>query len=1213
MKEKLTETEIDMVEGEKPLDIKQFKNGNDIHFDYQEDQYGRQMNTKDPQRKKKKKKGKNKQKGAKNVEAIINDPDAEYPTSRVIKQADNGEVIVESLDEQSPRKAVGNPMSCLPNSVRAEEEENINKFWRVLTDEQRTELVRIDKEHMLQMFRNGIRNPHATSSSDKLDHVSHNVDKKTTPKGAGLENHNNVNGLNALCKCTNCGRKNKYIEEIVGNIYDEHYEDIMDFVKGMNKIDDLNAIPGLLFDGYHMLEEEYNLQKRQKDRIRLSNHSSYASESNGSLKNKLDNSEAFRRNNFPHNEGREANREDFQRLIIGNDDEERIKSGIESAVIDDAHIRHPEGEFEELEETLRMNNSRVPSPSSVEELHNKMIFESQSDEHGLQNMFQKIFDPNLMEELKNRRNEISDQDSFNRYIEDMKKKTDRVKDLKNGTKLELEKSVEILKNMGRLFSGELNSGTLSQGFSSFAEDLLKNDGKSFIDIMENLSGSGGSKNKMPSTNDDAGALPFENRVDDVQQDTGKVETLKDSCSSELRDLVENKESVIDGEGNDVDGLGEASASIEDVVDEEYKDEGDLASESEPEFNDKWIMQEIRRLFLMYVLQVFQERMKVAYKEKLCQERAQKFIEELEAEENAKKERELKKSKQKEKAKEKKRLQQQMKEEERHRKAEEQRQREEQLIWKQEAIKEEQRRQREEARQKKEEEKRKKIDELKRKEYELQKREEELQKKEEEKKKRIEEAKRKEEENKIRNHELKRKEEQQRKINQQRKKEEELKRIESKKHTDDVHQSQTTKEFDDGKSRFLDNNAIANSYEIGSINLGVHVGRNANSPISLNRGSNLDTLLSNPEKNKEEMQLLETELSKSRLDEFGFSSGISKVAPPYKDFYAQDRNEDIALADQPYLPVKYNIDQGNSTNVYSGNVHRGGLPTASENAFPSVFSPTAPNILPTNNSFKDQHVNKLPPWSIENQAVNQQQSFQPFGTFAGDSLPQHTNENLTPNFTNNLPYPDPFGTNGIHSSMWNVGVGKKSIWDSSKVGPGIWSNTVGSPMGSSQKNVELLSLNEQNLIRTAAYCAFQLLRDANQLELGFAATTKLYETTKQVLANPNLTLSQMLSHCRNQGALSKYCFEYVYDEIGTVTHIKADLTNPSSQVQYNTRFSQPSQTAESNFPPMGNPVSYHGSPFNQNRSLAGNGSFGMGSSDEFFNFDHLSNSVHNLWS
>lgn len=1206
MKEKLTEAEIDMVEGEKPLDIKQFKNGDDIHFDYQEDQNGRQMSMRDTQKKKKKKKGKNKQKAAKNVEAIINDPDAEYPTSRVIKQADNGEVIVESLDEQSSQKPIGNPMSCLPNSVRVEEEENINKFWKVLTDEQRTELVKIDKEHMLQMFRNGIRNPHAASGNDKLDNVSHNVDKKTTPKGAGLESHNNVNGLNALCKCTNCGRKNKYIEEIVGNIYDEHYEDIMDFVKGMNKIDDLNAIPGLLFDGYHMLEEEYNLQKRQKDRIRLSNvtHSSCASDTNGSLNDTLGDSEiseSFLRNKFPHNESLEANKQAFQPTTMENGDKEKIKSGIEPALIDNADSRHPEGEFEELEDTLRMSNSRVPSPSTVEELHNKMIFESQSEDHGLQNMFQKIFDPNLMEELKNRKNEISDQESFNRYIEDMKKKTDRVRDLKNGTKLELEKSVEILKNMGRLFSGELNSGTLSQGFSSFAEDLLKNDGKSFIDIMESLSGPEGSKAKMISdrfsASDDARALPFEDRDDGIQQDTDKVETSKDPCSNDLKDLVGKKERVTDGDGDDIGRLGEETASLEDVVDEEYKDEDEPTSDAEPEFNDKWIMQEIRRLFLMYVLQVFQERMKVAYKEKLCQERAQKFIEELEAEENAKRERELKKSRQKEKAKEKKRLQQQMKEEERHRKAEEQRQREEELIREQEAIKEEQRRHREEARQKKEEEKRKKIDEARRKEYEHQKREEQ-QKKEEEKRKRIEESKRKEEH--------------QKKVDQQERKKEEFKKIENKKRIDDVHQSQQTKGSDNGMPRFLDNNTIANSRDIGGVNLGLHSGTNVNSSISLNRGGNLDRLLSSPEKNKNEIEMLETKLQRSTLDEFGLSSGISKVAPPYKDFYAQDGNEEIALTDQPYMSAKYNMDPRNSTNVYPGNIHRGGFPNTSEYTFPSVFSPSAPNILPTNNSFKDQHVNNLSPWSIENQTVNQKQSFQPFGAFAGDTLPQSTNENLTPNFTSNLPYSDPFGANGIQSSMWNVGVGRKSIWASSKVGPGIWSNnTVGSPMGSSQKNFEYPSPNEQILIRTAAYCAFQLLRDSNQLELGFAPTTKLYETTKQVLANPHLTLSQMLSHCRSQGVLSKYYFEYVYDEIGTVIHIKADLTNSSSQMQY-PRFSQPSQTAEPSFQPVANPLSYQSSPFNQSRNLAGNDFFGTGPSGEFFNFDHLSNSVHNLW-
>ena len=53
------------------------------------------------------------------------------------------------------------------------------------------------------------------------------------------------------------------------------------------------------------------------------------------------------------------------------------------------------------------------------------------------------------------------------------------------------------------------------------------------------------------------------------------------------------------------------------------------------------MQEIRRLFLIQVIKLFQERLKMHIKKKLSQDRTQKLIEELEAEENAKKERELK--------------------------------------------------------------------------------------------------------------------------------------------------------------------------------------------------------------------------------------------------------------------------------------------------------------------------------------------------------------------------------------------------------------------------------------------------------------------------------------------------------------------------------------------------------------------------------------------
>lgn len=119
-----------------PIDVSKFKNGDDVHFDYNSTTNDQTINSTNVQKKKKKKKSKNKHKGSPNVEATLNDPDVEYPTSRVIKQAPNGDVIIESLDEPSDAHTKSVTANIWDNAT-LEEQENLKAFWESLDEAQK--------------------------------------------------------------------------------------------------------------------------------------------------------------------------------------------------------------------------------------------------------------------------------------------------------------------------------------------------------------------------------------------------------------------------------------------------------------------------------------------------------------------------------------------------------------------------------------------------------------------------------------------------------------------------------------------------------------------------------------------------------------------------------------------------------------------------------------------------------------------------------------------------------------------------------------------------------------------------------------------------------------------------------------------------------------------------------------------------------------------
>ncbi|KAI5121483.1 hypothetical protein M0805_003938 [Coniferiporia weirii] len=212
-----------------------------------------------------------------------------------------------------------------------------------------------------------------------------------------------------------------------------------------------------------------------------------------------------------------------------------------------------------------------------------------------------------------------------------------------------------------------------------ADDLLKNDGQKFLEMMEQLA---------------------ERRMQ-----------REEEAAADVEDESEEEEEEEDGDEED-DGE-------DDEDDEDDEDEEEALTEEQK-------MEEGKRMFSIFAARMFEQRVLGAYREKVAQERQMELLREEEAEEAAKKEKEAKKAKENQKKKDKKRQQKLAKEEEKAVKAAER-------AAEEAAHKEKQRQQEEEQKKKREEER------LKR-EAVRKAADEERQKKEEERRKRAAEEK-----------------------------------------------------------------------------------------------------------------------------------------------------------------------------------------------------------------------------------------------------------------------------------------------------------------------------------------------------------------------------------------------------------------------------------------------------------------------------------------
>ena len=147
-----------------------------------------------PSSRKGKKKSKSKQNGKKAVatsqsdghgliDAELYHEDGDYPSSRVIKRAPNGDVIVESLPVDDKRKDIGHTDDNLQQSPMAF---TLDSHWESLTSEEKKNILRIEKNEVFDVIRK-YQNNHS-------------------------------------CNCSVCGRRHMAMDQEMERIYNTLYE-----------------------------------------------------------------------------------------------------------------------------------------------------------------------------------------------------------------------------------------------------------------------------------------------------------------------------------------------------------------------------------------------------------------------------------------------------------------------------------------------------------------------------------------------------------------------------------------------------------------------------------------------------------------------------------------------------------------------------------------------------------------------------------------------------------------------------------------------------------------------------------------------------------------------------------------------------------------------------------------------------------------------------
>lgn len=249
----------------------------------------------------------------------------------------------------------------------------------------------------------------------------------------------------------------------------------------------------------------------------------------------------------------------------------------------------------------------------------------------------------------------------------------------------------------------LFTDNITDNLLTVADDLLKNDGRRFIEMMEQLA----ERRMQRETEAEYAAANPSHPGGYHPNDPGYVNDDPMGPGDEFDDEEASYDSQEEYDDDLEDDDETVSPHTDTIVAQLMADQNALTEEQR--------MQEGRRMFQIFAARMFEHRVLTAYKEKVAAERQQRLLEELQNEEQLEAQREAKKKRDAEKKKDKKKQQQAAKAEERAKKEAEKAADEARVREAEEKKQEEQRRKKEEQRRKKDEERRKLDEERLRKE------------------------------------------------------------------------------------------------------------------------------------------------------------------------------------------------------------------------------------------------------------------------------------------------------------------------------------------------------------------------------------------------------------------------------------------------------------------------------------------------------------------
>ncbi|QBM86586.1 hypothetical protein METSCH_A12310 [Metschnikowia aff. pulcherrima] len=604
------------------------------------------------------------------------DPDAEYPESRVIKVGPNGDLIVESLEDEFPREdetitttKMVPPVPTIPaklaHKILGFDEEQ-RAFWDGMSTEAQKQIFTIDGDAITESMR-----------QQQKELASRNIQADSG------SSHDHLWTQNSKCYCSRCERNDLHIVNIIDEGFDNYMEELLDGLweqfelqyhdlKPESKFIDVASAENVLHDKY--------IEAQNVQRFAEIKEIQTAGANAGEMFSTVRNLELFY----------------YMEHIL---------------------IPMMEREFASLKNTTELTTEekrgQVDTLSCVHQI--LRLIQSMNDRTRLLRISKgvgvKPLSPKEFQKMVVSDNLIDCLHSF----------------LKEGLP-GIPKAIEFVKILSSIGSAkERHFPDVTEQMSKFADMFQNNNGKSFVDVVAKLKASEEAmheeEEEEPELDHYALKNPFSHCKCDFHNQLSKQ--FESARSQVMNEELDTHELGIDEDDfDDEHDCEKKHIHDHDEDEDEYDDPLDDPETDEEEAEERRF-KELRGFFFMEARKVIVRRFQDSYKKRVSEDRTKKFIEELEAEENAKKERELKKMQQREKQREKKRLQQLEKEEKRKQKEAEELEKAALVKKKRDELRAEQMRREDELKLKKEKEKMKKIEALKLKEQLELKRKEEL--------------------------------------------------------------------------------------------------------------------------------------------------------------------------------------------------------------------------------------------------------------------------------------------------------------------------------------------------------------------------------------------------------------------------------------------------------------------------------------------------------